>query len=77
MRGFCCWGLLERVSLLLALLFVLFDIEVFYLYPGAVVFREKIDDGAMVMFWAMISFELILFIGYLYALKKGALEWKH
>ena len=62
---------------LVAMLFVLFDIEVVFLYPWAVVFREKIDDGAMVMFWAMISFVLILFIGYLYALKKGALEWKH
>lgn len=61
---------------LVAMLFVLFDIEIVFLYPWAVVFREKIGEGAMVVFWAMISFVLILFTGYLYALKKGALEWK-
>lgn len=61
---------------LVAMLFVLFDIEVVFLYPWAVTFREQISGGAMVVFWSALSFILILFVAYLYALKKGALEWK-
>ncbi|MEO0415995.1 MAG: NADH-quinone oxidoreductase subunit A [Verrucomicrobiota bacterium] len=61
---------------LVAMLFVLFDIEVVFLYPWAAVFREQIDQGVVVFFWSMIGFVGILFIAYLYALKKGALEWR-
>jgi NADH-quinone oxidoreductase subunit A len=61
---------------LVAMLFVIFDIEVVFLYPWAVVFREQISAGETVFFWSMLSFVVILFIAYLYALKKGALEWR-
>ncbi len=61
---------------LVAMLFVLFDIEVVFLYPWAVVFQEQVAQGATVFFWSMLGFVGILFIAYLYALKKGALEWK-
>ena len=61
---------------LVAMLFVLFDIEVVFLYPWAVTFQEQIGKGAIVVFWSALSFILILFVAYLYALKKGALEWK-
>lgn len=61
---------------LVAMLFVLFDIEVVFLYPWAVVFREQIGEGAVVFFWSMFGFVMILFVAYLYALKKGALEWR-
>lgn len=60
---------------LVAMLFVLFDIEVVFLYPWAVVFRENVAN-APVYFWGMLGFVFVLFIAYLYALKKGALEWK-
>lgn len=63
---------------LVAMLFVLFDIEVVFLYPWAVAFKENITPGqAGVYFWSALSFLVILFVAYLYALKKGALEWKN
>ncbi len=64
----------ERFSIkfyLVAVLFILFDIEVVFLYPWAVVYRSL----AWVGFLEMALFILILLVGYLYALKKGALEW--
>ncbi|NLT71968.1 MAG: NADH-quinone oxidoreductase subunit A [Verrucomicrobiaceae bacterium] len=61
---------------LVAMLFVLFDIEVVFLYPWATVYREQIGEGSLVFLWAMFGFVGILFVAYLYALKKGALEWR-
>lgn len=61
---------------LVAMLFVLFDIEVVFLYPWAAVFKEQIGQGGVIFFWSMFGFVMILFIAYLYALKKGALEWR-
>lgn len=62
---------------LVAMLFVLFDIEVVFLYPWAVVYKEQIASGATVFLFAMFGFVGILFVAYLYALKKGALEWRN
>jgi NADH-quinone oxidoreductase subunit A len=59
---------------LVAMLFVLFDIEVVFMYPWAVVFRDLVAQHAMV-FWGMLSFVGILTVDYVYALKKGALRW--
>lgn len=63
---------------LVAMLFILFDIEVVFLYPWAVIFRELLADPAMknVVFFSMVSFLGILFAGYVYAVKKGAFDWK-
>lgn len=61
---------------LVAMLFVLFDIEVVFLYPWAAVYREQAAAGAGVFLWSMLGFVGILFVAYLYALKKGALEWR-
>jgi NADH-quinone oxidoreductase subunit A len=62
---------------LVAMLFVLFDIEVVFLYPWAVTFKKlAVDGGQIVVFWSALAFIGILFVAYLYALKKGALEWK-
>jgi NADH-quinone oxidoreductase subunit A len=63
---------------LVAMLFILFDIEVVFLFPWAVVYREMLADPATrnLIFGSMISFLLILFAGYLYALKKKAFDWK-
>ena len=68
-----------RMSLkfyLVAMLFILFDIEVVFLFPWAVVYREMLQTDANLIFGAMISFLGILFVGYVYALKKGAFDWK-
>ena len=61
---------------LVAMLFILFDIEVVFLYPWAVVYREQLAHNAAVILGSMASFVGILFVGYIYALKKGALDWK-
>jgi len=63
---------------LVAMLFILFDIEVVFLYPWAVVYRGMLADPAMrnLILGSMVSFLAILFVGYLYALKKGAFDWK-
>ncbi|MGZ8901310.1 MAG: NADH-quinone oxidoreductase subunit A [Limisphaerales bacterium] len=61
---------------LVAMLFILFDIEVVFLFPWAVVYREMLQTNANLIFGSMISFLGILFVGYVYALKKGAFDWK-
>jgi NADH-quinone oxidoreductase subunit A len=61
---------------LVAMLFILFDIEVVFLYPWAVVYKDMLVENASLILGAMLSFLGVLFIGYLYALKKGALDWK-
>ena len=62
----------------ITMLFVIFDIEVVYLYPWAVVYKEMLANPGMKhwIFGSMISFLGILFIGYIYALKKRAFDWK-
>ncbi len=61
---------------LVAMLFILFDIEVVFMYPWAVVYREMLIENASLIFGAMLSFLGTLFVGYLYALKKHAFDWK-
>jgi NADH-quinone oxidoreductase subunit A len=63
---------------LVAMLFILFDIEVVFLYPWAVVYRQMLADHATrnLIFGSMISFMVVLFAGYLYALQKKAFDWK-
>ena len=60
---------------LVAMLFILFDLEIVFMYPWAVVYKEMIAQSSLI-FWSMFSFISILMIGYVYALKKGALDWK-
>lgn len=57
---------------LVAVLFILFDIEVVFFLPWAVVFKQLSLFGLM----EMLVFILILLVGYVYAWKKGALEWE-
>ena len=63
---------------LVAMLFILFDIEVVFLYPWAVVYRAMLKNPATrdLILGSMLSFLGILFVGYLYALKKKAFDWK-
>jgi len=60
---------------LIAMLFILFDLEIVFMYPWAVVYRGMIH-GHPVIFWSMLSFVSILMLGYIYALRKGVLDWK-
>lgn len=64
----------ERFSIkfyMVAVLFIIFDIEVVFLYPWAVAFNEL----GMMGFVTMFVFILILLVGYFYVWRKGALEW--
>jgi NADH-quinone oxidoreductase subunit A len=64
----------ERFSIrfyILAILFVVFDVEVIFLFPWAVVY----DQLALFGFIEMLVFLVILLVGYFYVWKKGALEW--
>ena len=56
---------------LVSLLFIIFDLEVAFLFPWAVAFRKV---GAL-GFWSMIAFLAVLTVGFVYEWKKGALEW--
>ncbi|MEY2492632.1 MAG: NADH-quinone oxidoreductase subunit [Verrucomicrobiota bacterium] len=60
---------------LVAMLFILFDLEIVFMYPWAVVYREAIRHSS-VIFWSMLSFISLLMVGYIYALRKGVLDWK-
>jgi len=64
---------------LVAMLFILFDIEVVFMYPWAVVYKDMLADHATrnLILISMVSFLGILFAGYLYALKKNAFNWKN
>ena len=56
---------------LVALLFIIFDLEVAFLFPWAITFGELGAFG----FWAMMVFLGVLTIGFIYEWRKGALEW--
>src|SRR4026208_892461 len=58
-----------------AMLFILFDLEIGFMYPWAVAYRDSIKHGSAI-FWSMHSFISILMVGYAYALKKGALDFR-
>ena len=57
---------------LVAILFILFDLEIAFLFPWAVALREIGATG----FWAMMVFLAILVVGFIYEWKKGALDWE-
>mgnify|MGYP002621955614 FL=1 len=57
---------------LVAILFILFDLEIAFLFPWAVTLN---DTGAFA-FWSMMVFLAILVVGFAYEWKKGALEWE-
>lgn len=59
---------------LVAMLFVIFDIEVVFMYPWAVQYGDLIKQSAMPLI-SMASFAGILAVAYIYVLKKGALNW--
>ena len=60
---------------IVAMLFVIFDIEVVFMYPWAVQFRDLAQQGPTALA-SMAGFAGVLAIAYVYALKKGALNWK-
>ncbi|HKQ51871.1 MAG TPA: NADH-quinone oxidoreductase subunit A [Pyrinomonadaceae bacterium] len=71
----------ERFSVkfyLIAMIFILFDIEVIFLIPWAVVFREFTEAGGaarLLIYVEMMLFVVLLLVGYVYVVKKGAFDW--
>ena len=61
---------------LVAMLFVIFDIEAVFSFVWAVIFRDLIQEGHVMVLWSMLTFLGVLTLAYIYALKKGALSWK-
>ena len=57
---------------LIAILFIIFDLEIAFLFPWAVV----LDEIGLAGFWAMMIFLGVLVIGFIYEWRKGALEWE-
>jgi NADH-quinone oxidoreductase subunit A len=60
---------------LVAMLFILFDIEIVFMYPWAVTFVQTVATHGQVILGSMFLFVTVLLIGYIYAIKKGALDW--
>ena len=61
---------------IIALIFLVFDLEVIFLFPWAIDFRELNRVLGFVVFIEMFIFLGILFLGYIYLFKKGALDWE-
>ena len=57
---------------LVAILFIIFDLEIAFLFPWSVVFTEL----SLLSFFSMLFFLVILILGFIYEWKKGALEWE-
>lgn len=68
----------ERISIkyyLVAMLFIIFDIEVIYVYPWAVQFKELYNEFGLFAFLPMLIFLIVLELGFLYIFMKGGLKW--
>lgn len=60
---------------LIAMLFIIFDIEVIFMYPWASNFKQLSQQFGAFPFWEMLIFMAILFVGYIYLYKKGGFSW--
>jgi len=68
----------ERVSIkyyLVAMLFIIFDLEVIFVYPWAVQFKKLFHEFGISVFISMFVFLVVFEIGYLYVYKKGGFKW--
>ena len=61
---------------LVSILFIIFDLEVAFLFPWAVTLLKLPHDVAQFAFWSMMTFLGVLTVGFIYEWKKGALEWE-
>lgn len=68
----------KRISVkfyLVALVFVVLDVEVAFLYPWAVTYREAVGSGSLVALWDMLAFMALLAMAYLWLWRKGVFDW--
>ncbi len=68
----------ERISIkyyLVAMLFIIFDLEVIFIYPWAIQFKKLFNEIGISVFYSMLIFLIVLELGYLYVYKKGGFRW--
>ena len=68
----------KRVSVrfyLVAILFLLFDVETVFFYPWAIIYKKFLASGNFILL-EMLGFVAVLLVGYFYVLRKGALDWE-
>ena len=68
----------DRISIkyyLVAMLFIIFDVEVIFIYPWAVQFKKLFAEFGIQVFISMLIFLVVFELGYLYAFKKGGFRW--
>ena len=68
----------QRMSVrfyLVAILFLLFDVETVFFYPWAVVYKKFVSSGHFIIL-EMLAFVLVTLVAYVYVLRKGALDWE-
>lgn len=68
----------KRISVnfyLVALVFVVLDIEVAFLYPWAINYRSMVGGGSLMPLWEIVAFLGLLFIAYVYLWRKGIFDW--
>ena len=61
---------------LVSILFIIFDLEVAFLFPWAVTLMKLPPEASHFAFWSMMTFLGVLTVGFIYEWKKGALEWE-
>ena len=68
----------KRISVkfyLVALVFVVLDVEVAFLYPWAVTYRDLLAEYSTVILWDMLAFMALLALAYIYLWRKGVFDW--
>jgi NADH:ubiquinone oxidoreductase subunit 3 (subunit A) len=68
----------KRISVnfyLVALVFVVLDVEVAFLYPWAINYRSMVGDGSLTPLWEIVAFLALLIFVYLYLWRKGVFDW--
>jgi NADH:ubiquinone oxidoreductase subunit 3 (subunit A) len=68
----------KRISVkfyLVALVFVVLDVEVAFLYPWAINYRSTVGDGSLTQLWEILAFLALLIVAYLYLWRKGIFNW--
>ena len=61
---------------LVSILFIIFDLEVAFLFPWAITLGDMPTQAGQFAFWSMMAFLGVLTVGFIYEWKKGALEWE-
>ncbi|MFN3465178.1 MAG: NADH-quinone oxidoreductase subunit A [Terricaulis sp.] len=61
---------------LVSILFIIFDLEVAFLFPWAITLGDMPQEVGQFAFWSMMAFLGVLTVGFIYEWKKGALEWE-